>query len=282
MTIRIPVAAVVAVLIAVVSTTAAQASIDQRLVGHWLAKTSLNPPWYFWRITSDGNVSVKCIENSDDVNSKYMTRDFLLHSSDDVNHNNDSVFIPMNANELLVCDASGPSLWLRIPESRWKALHAVNHVQSAPEYSDVRYAALKAPDKLYAQMSDFDPKMKGNWVAVGADGQKQLWTLGEKGDFQVTPFDDRNNGHQGWLLLRGESMLMIVSNTPVIPSEYKYKKIGTNEMTIALNGKKTVMLQIPDKRAQELLDMNTVVALPDAPEFKKLNSELERLGTTMP
>jgi hypothetical protein len=42
------------------------------------------------------------------------------------------------------------------------------------------------------------------------------------------------------------------------------------------------MFRISDKRAQELLDMNTIVALPDAPEFKKLNSEYERLGQTAP
>jgi len=282
MVMRIFLATLVSALIAVVSTTAAEASIDPRLVGHWLAKTSLNPPWYFWRFTSDGKGTDKCIIFQEDLNTMWTTNGFILRRADDVNHTGDSIFVPINADELLVCDGGSIALWLRIPEGRWNKLHAINRVQEAPEYSDARYAALNDQDKLFAQMSNFDPNMKGNWVSVGEDRQHELWTFGEKGDVHRRSFDDRNNGYHGWVFLRGDSMLFITTNRPVTPREFKYERIGPDEMTILLNGHRTVLLHISNERAEELLNMNTIVGLPNAPEIKKLNSELERLGQTVP
>jgi hypothetical protein len=257
---------------ACICVSAAQADIDQKLVGYWLFKMSPVANWSVWHIADKGKTNIQYI-GGDDNPVVLQSEDHAIRKQNSKDSKEDMIFAMKGDDEVLLSSQGGLGMMVRIPEDRWKAMCDADSAASFPEYSDPRFALLNDKTQVIGLLANTDPALVGTWIFAGPNGVRGIWHFNDGGSVEMRPFAT-DQSFKFFVVRHGNELVAVPDGTASVMFNLTYKIVTPDELVLSdQHGQgPTVLMRLPNERESELFKLEPG-ALKQAPEMVKVADE---------
>lgn len=267
--------------VAGIAVSAAQADVDQKLVGYWLFKMSPVSNWSVWHIAADGKTNVQFIGGQD--NPVFLQSEgHTIKKQGSTDGKDDMVFAMKGDDEVVLSSQGGLAMMVRIPEERWNAMRDADSAASFPEYSDARFALLDDKKQAIGMLANLDPAMIGTWIFAGPSDTRGTWHFNDGGSCEMKSFA-ADQSFKFFVVRHGQELSAVPDTAGGGTFNLTYKFVNPDELVFSdkhVQGP-TVLIRVPNERESELLKLEPA-ELKKAPELVKLADEYIKVAGAVP